>query len=109
MEPKTWTYKDYQIKEGMKPDSSDFRYYFSVSEGNQKKCRYCVWIDDEALARFDPSKKFESIVSSNSPQWAQWVKRKIDRGDFRNMVLRYGAGGDVEIDLEKMEKKLDKT
>ena len=106
MEPKSWTYKHFQINEGMKPGSKFFRYFFSVSEGNQKKCRYCVWIDDDALARFDPSEDFNTIVSSHSTQWEDWVKGKIDELDFRNLVLRYDANGEAEIDLDEMQEEL---
>ena len=46
----TWRYKDLQITEGRKPGSKQFQYFFAVSEGGEKKCNYCVWIDDEALS-----------------------------------------------------------
>ena len=52
---KVWSYKNYQIKEGLKPGSSQFRYFFAISESGEKKCHYCVWIVDEALSRFDQS------------------------------------------------------
>ncbi len=103
---KDWSYKNFNIKEGMKPESSDFRYFFSVSEGSEKKSRYCVWIESDALDRFDSSKNFESIASSHSQQWGQWVKGKIDQGDFRNRVLKHDAKGETEIDLDEMDEKL---
>jgi hypothetical protein len=62
---KTWSYKNYEIEEGLKPGSSQFRYFFVVSESGEKKCNFCVWIADEAMSRFDPSKDFNSIVSSH--------------------------------------------
>ena len=37
---KTWSYKNYEIKEGLKPGSSQFRYFFVVSESGEKKCNY---------------------------------------------------------------------
>lgn len=101
-----WSYKNLDIKEGLKPESRDFRYFFSVSEGSEKKCRYCVWIEPDALARFDPSKSFESIASSHRQQWGRWVKGKIDQGDFRNRVLKHDAKGESEIDLDEMDQKL---
>jgi hypothetical protein len=103
---KDWKYKSFEIKEGLKPGSSSFRYFYSVSEGSEKKCRYCVWIDPDALARFDPSKNFDSIASSHSEKWGQWVKAKIDQGDFRNRVLKHDANGESEIDLDEMDEKL---
>ena len=66
---KTWSYKNYEIKEGLKPESSQFRYFFVVSESGEKKCNYCVWIVDDAMSRFDPSKDFNSIVASQIESW----------------------------------------
>jgi hypothetical protein len=106
MPTKTWVHKGFQISEGLKPESSSFRYFFYVSEGDQKKCNYCIWIEDDALGRFDPSGDFESIVSSHGSEWQQWVKEKLDSNDFRNVVLRHDTKGEDEIDLEKMDKKL---
>ena len=37
---KTWSYVNYEIKEGLKPGSSQFRYFFVVSESGEKKCNY---------------------------------------------------------------------
>ncbi len=50
---KKWTYKNWEIKEGSKPGSSKFQYFFVVSEKGVKKSNYCVWIKDDALSRFD--------------------------------------------------------
>ena len=99
---KTWTYKAYQIAEGLKPGSTQFRYFYSVSEGREKKCHYCVWITDEALAGFDPSKDFNAIVSSQSETWQAWVKTKIDAKDFGNRALKIDKTGKAEINLSEM-------
>jgi len=99
---KTWFYKNYEIKEGLKPGSSQFRYFFAVSENGEKKCNYCVWIVDEALPRFDQSKDFNSIVASRIESWHEWVKGKIDDADFRNRALKYDKTGEIEIDLSQM-------
>jgi len=101
-----WAYKNFQIKEGLKPGSKHFQYFFVVSEGREKKCNYCVWIDDETLSRFAHSKKFEDIVSSQRENWSKWVQRKIDQGDFRNVVLKEEKTGQKEINLNEMEEKL---
>ena len=101
-----WSYKKYQIKEGLKPRSKNFQYFFVVSEGIEMKCNYCVWIQDEALSRFDPSKKFEAIVSAKRQDWGKWVKGKIDKEDFRNSVLKFEKEGEKEIDLAEMENHL---
>jgi hypothetical protein len=106
MPQETWSYKWFQIDEGLKPGSRSFRYFFYVSESDRKKCNYCIWIEDDALGRFDPSEDFESIVSSRRDQWQQWVKEKIDANDFRNVVLKCDTKGESEVDLEKMDKKL---
>jgi hypothetical protein len=99
---KTWSYTNYEIKEGLKPGSSQFRYFFAVSESGEKKCNYCVWIVDDALSRFDPSKDFNSIVSSQIETWHAWVKEKIDAADFRNRALKFEKTGETEIDLSQM-------
>jgi hypothetical protein len=82
-----WVYNDYQIEEGLKPGSKTFRYFFKVNKGVEKKCNYCVWIEDEALARFDKSKNFDSIISSQKESWSRWVQKKIDAGDFKSKIL----------------------
>ena len=99
---KTWSHNNYEIKEGLKPGSSQFRYFFAVSESGEKKCNYCVWIMDEALSRFDQSKDFNSIVSSQKKIWHEWVKEKIEASDFRNRALKFEKTGKKEIDLSEM-------
>ena len=59
-----WSYKELEIEEGFKPESKHFQYFFLVSKGGEKKCNYCVWIDDDNLGRFSASKSFEEIISS---------------------------------------------
>lgn len=98
----TWDYKTYQINAGLKPGSKTFRYFFKVSDAGEKKCNYCVWIVDEALERFDPSKDFNAIAASQKATWHQWVKDKIDGGDFRNRALKIEASGEQEINLADM-------
>jgi hypothetical protein len=102
----TWSYKNLSVAEGFKPGSKHFQYFFVVSEAGEKKCNYCVWIEDEALSRFGSSKDFKAILGSHREDWNQWVKHKIDQKDFRNMVLRFDKEGQEEIDLERMDKKL---
>ena len=102
----TWTYKNYEIKEGLKPGSKTFRYFFKVMEGDEKKCNYCVWIVDDALARFDPSKDFNAIVTSRKEAWHQWVKEKIDGGDLRNRALKIEKAGQQEINLSEMSERI---
>jgi hypothetical protein len=101
-----WSYERLSVKEGFKPGSKHFQYFFVVSEGGQKKCNYCVWIEDEALSRFNASKDFNAILDSHRGDWGKWVKEKIDRKDFRNMVLMFDQEGQKEMDLDKMDKKL---
>ncbi len=101
-----WAYKKYQIKDGPKPESKHFQYYYVVSEGSEKKCNYCVWIVDEALSRFDKSRDFGAIVSSQREVWNQWVKGKIDSGDLRSKVLKFDKDGEKEIELSEMTEYL---
>lgn len=101
-----WFFKGLRVKEGLKPNTSHFRYFFVVSEGEQKKCNYCVWIEDEALSDFDLTGDFKAILASHKEDWSQWVKEKIEQKDFRNVVLRFGKDGREELDLEKIDTKL---
>ena len=101
MQP-TWTYKNHEIKEGLKPGSKSFRYFYKILENGEKKCNYCVWIVDDALTRFDPSKDFNAIVDSRKAAWQEWVEEKIDSSDFRNLALKLGKEGQQEINLSDM-------
>lgn len=101
-----WSYKNYQIRDGLKPGSPHFQYFFVVSERAEKKCNYCVWIVDDALTRFDTSGDFNAIVSSQRETWTRWVKQKIDAGDFGNKVLKYDRAGEKEIELSEMTAHL---
>jgi hypothetical protein len=103
---KKWSYKSYDIDEGLKPGSKHFQYFFVVSEKGKKKCNYCVWIDDENLTHFTQSKEFEEIASLKREQWEKWVQGKIDQRDFRNLVLKLEKTGQREIDLAEMEEDL---
>lgn len=102
--PNTWSYKNYEVKEGLKPGSSQFRYFFTVSEKGEKKCHYCVWIVDDALSRFNPSNDFKAIISSQAETWHKWVKEKIDAKDFSNRALKFEKTGEREINLSEMSK-----
>ena len=101
-----WSYKDYQIRDGLKPGSTHFQYFYVVSEQSKKKCNYCVWIVDAVLTNFDQSGDFVSIVSSQREIWNRWVKGKIDAGDFGNKVLKYDRDGKKEIELSEMTTHL---
>jgi hypothetical protein len=101
-----WKHKEFDVEENLKPGSKHFQYFFVVTEKGQKKCNYCVWIEDEALSRFDRSRDFDSIVSGKREDWKGWVKEKLDQGDFRNLVLKFGGEGQVEIDLDRIPEKV---
>ena len=101
-----WSYKEYQIEDGLKPESRHFQYFYVVSEKGRKKCNYCVWIEDEALSRFALSGDFDSIVSSQRETWNKWVKGKIDGEDFGNKVMKIEKGGEKEIELSEMSAHL---
>ena len=101
---KKWHYKDYEIREGFKPGSEMFRYFFVVSENGEKKSNYCVWILNEALSRFDESKDFDTIISAHRERWSEWIQAKIDAEDFQNRALRCDKNGDTEINLSEMSE-----
>jgi hypothetical protein len=103
---KTWSYKDYQIQDGLKPGSKHFQYFFRVSRGGEKKCNYCVWIEDEALSRFDPPGNFDAIVSSHQEPWSKWVREEIDAGALKSKVLRIGREGQKVVDLSDVKEQL---
>ena len=97
-----WTYKDYEIQEGLKPESETFRYFFTILKDNEKKCHYCVWIADDAIEQFDSSREFDAVVASQKEVWHDWVKGKIDDKDFRNRALKIEKQGRQEINLSEM-------
>jgi len=70
--------------------------------GHQGKGNYCVWIKDDALSRFDQSKSFDTIISSQRESWGKWVKKKIDEQDFQNRALKFDKTGETEINLSEM-------
>jgi hypothetical protein len=103
---KEWVYRDYRIRDGLRPGSKHFQYFYVVSEGEERKYNYCVWITDEALASFDRSEDFNSIVASKREDWNKWVEEKIDAGDFGSKVLRIDRKGEKEIELSEMKTHL---
>lgn len=101
---KKWTYKNYEIEEGLRPGSSKFQYFFVVSEKGKKKSNYCVWIKEDALSRFDQSENFDAIISSQRENWVKWIKEKIDGQDFQNRALKFDKTGEMEINLSEMKE-----
>ena len=88
---KKWTYKNYDIKEGLKPGSSKFQYFF-------------VWIKNDALSRFDQAENFDTIISAQRENWGKWIKEKIDAQDFQNRALKLDKTGETEINLSEMNE-----
>lgn len=98
----TWYHKSYQIKDGLKPGSLQFQYFYVVSEQGNTRCHYCVWITDEALPLLDGSRNFDAIVSSRRESWNQWVKENIDQGMLESKVLKIDPNGASEVALADM-------
>jgi hypothetical protein len=65
-----------------------------------------VWIDDDHLGHFSASKSFDDIISSQREQWVQWVRKKINQGNFRDLVWRFGKTGQQEVNLEDLDEDL---
>ena len=103
---KKWFYNDYQVEEGLKPGSKNLQYFFKVAKGGEKKCNFCIWIEDEALSRFDKSKNIGAIISSQKESWRRWVQEKIDEGDLKSKVLQFGKKGQEEVDLSELIEHL---
>jgi hypothetical protein len=101
-----WSYKGYEVEAGLKPGSEHFQYFFSVFKDNDKKCNFCVWIEDDALSRFDQKEDFEAIAAAQGEAWERWVKAHIDEGDFQNKVLKFEKDGEKEIDLSEMHEHI---
>jgi len=99
---KEWYHKSYGIKDGLKPGNEHFQYFYVVSDKGATKCHYCVWITDDALPRFDPSRNFDAIVSTHREAWNQWVREKIDQGALESTVLKIDRDGESEIALADM-------
>jgi len=98
----TWYHKSYQIKDGLKPGSPQFQYFYIVSEQGNTRCHYCVWITDEALTHLDTSRNFDAIVASRRESWNQWVKDNIDQGMLESKVLKIDPNGESEVALADM-------
>jgi hypothetical protein len=103
---RNWIYHNLQIKEGLKPGAAHYQYFFMVSQGDEKKCNYCVWVEDELLAGASAIGTYEDVAASKIDEWRKWVKGKIDKNDFRNVVLRIGKTGQKELDVKDMQEKL---
>jgi len=103
----TWSYENHDIKEGLKPAARHFQYFFVVSERGEKICNYCVWIDDGNLDQFSSSRSFDDIISSRREEWGRWVRQKIDRNDFRNLVWKLEKTGLKEVELEELADKME--
>ncbi len=101
-----WTYKGYDIRDGLKPDTKHFQYFYVVSEQSNKKANYCVWITKDALTRFEGTGDFDAIIASHRDNWKKWVQKKIDAGDFENKVLKFSREGEEEIELSEMTSYL---
>ncbi len=97
-----WSYKGYDINDGLKPGSKHFQYFFVVTEQSKKKCNYCVWITDDALTRFNNTGDFDAVISSQRENWKKWVQKKIDSGDFNDRVLKFSGDSEEEINLSEM-------
>ena len=101
-----WSYNNYQVEEGLKPGSKHFQYFFNVYKGGEKKCNYCVWIEDQTLSHFNQYGNFDAIISSHKESWSKWVREKIDAGDLNDKVLKFGNKGQEEINLSEMKEHL---
>ena len=56
------------LLEGLKPGAKQFQYFYLVSKEGEKKCNYCVWIEEDALPIFDQSKDYNAVVSSQTTE-----------------------------------------
>ena len=63
-------------------------------------------IAEDALGQFDPSKEFDAIVASRKTAWHQWIKGKIDDGDFQNRALKFEKEGHQEINLSDLKEHI---
>ena len=71
-------------------------------QGNILNNNYCVRIKDDALSRFDQSKNFDTVISSQRETRGKWIKEKIEAQDFKNRDLKFDKTGETEIDLSEM-------
>jgi len=110
---RVFPYKRYMIKEGLKPGSDKFQYYFAVTEGVEKKAHYCVWVDDEVLAKTKEFQKAcrgvleEEFINTHKSEWLKWVEEKLENEDFRDTVLKIEKSGTREIDMSELKEKLE--
>jgi hypothetical protein len=93
------SYKNYTIKEGPKPGSKKFQYYFTVYEKDKKKAHFCVWVEDAVL-------KQEKKLDKARGEWFKWVTRRIDEGGLKDTVLKIVQNRIEEIDLNQFDEKI---
>lgn len=109
---RVFPYKRYMIKEGLKPGSERFQYYFAVTKEGEKKAHYCVWVDDDVLAESMEFQKGcrgvveEQYIAAHKNEWLEWFQKKLDKEDFRDTVLKIEKSGKREIDMSEMKEKL---
>lgn len=96
---KVSSYKNYTIKEGQKPGSKKFQYYFTVYEKDKKKAHFCVWVEDSVL-------KQEKEFYRARDEWFQWVTRRIDQGGLKDTLLKIVENRIEEIDLNQIDEKI---
>lgn len=104
---KVYPYKRFMIEEGVADESSDFNYYFMVTDEGKKVAHFVVHVDDEVLAESEPFKKEcrgvieDQFVVKHRPEWQRWVQEKLDDGIYRDMLLLIDRHQAREVDMLK--------
>ena len=107
MEEKIYPYKQYEIEEGVAPDSEQFNYYFMVTEEGKKIAHFVVHVDDSVLAETEVFEKGcrgvieGEFVAKHRSDWQRWVHERIDKGYLRDMLLLIDKHQAREVDMKK--------
>ncbi len=108
-------YKGYVIDEGPKPNDGnfkldDFQYFFLVKKDDERVMKLCVWAPREQLVEIDDVKEFIA-TGSNAVDYVRAigiaeVKKRIDDGNFENILIQIDQKGKRVLPLDKLREKL---
>jgi uncharacterized protein YyaL (SSP411 family) len=106
-----WTYEDYTIDEGFKPEPGErFQYFLRVLKGEERVFRYCIWTSRDAVKERWPDLDLDSEAGHQElerrlqAEGHKRVRAKIDAQAFENWLLDLRGEGEEEVILEEKDE-----
>ncbi len=108
-------YEGYLIDEGAKPHDGnfkpdDFQYFFLVKKDDERVMKLCVWAPREQLAELEEVKMFVEAGGAAGDYvravGIAEVKKRIDEGNFENILIQIDEKGIRVLPLDKLREKL---